>query len=661
MTRLVWSAIVKNEAARIDRCISSLLPHIDGAVVVDTGSTDGTPDRILDLFKAADKPVELHFAGFENFSQARNIALQRARESKLDWDFLLLADADMELRVDRSDWINGHKGLSYDMLQVGGSLKYYNRRLLSRQATGWYQGVTHEYLDVGSSGVIDGAYFIDHADGYNRPDKFARDIALLEQALNTEKRPGLVERYHFYLAQSYYDAGQFDKAIGHYRKRVELGGFDEERWYAQMRLALCLRNMGDSAGFLWEMLAAYRMRPQRAETLYELAKFFRERGDNFNSLLFSETGMQVPFPKQDLLFVDDWTYKSGLKEEFSICAYYSERHRRTGAKEANRLALVGSEQARSNLFWYLQPLAEAVPSFKPQRISVLCDAGWVPMNPSVINHEGKPLILVRTVNYTITDEGQYRIRASDGSLAGDNPICTRNFIGSDAGDWREIALPSNWPDPKFHLVRGFEDSRLFQWRGEFYILSTVRELTHEGWCEQVLAPLVLSQQEVRVENKWRHILPEFRRHEKNWMPWVDGEELLFVYRLGTLINSKGETVFEEKLPWDVGHVSGGSQVVKIEAGRLQHWLAIVHEARQIPGRPNRYYQHRFVVFDNHKRVTRISPPFFFFDRQIEFAAGLAFIPSKMQLVVSFGVRDCEAWTVTMDPDDVIQFCYRDAL
>ena len=45
--KLVWNAIVKNEAAIIERCVNSLLPHIDGAVVVDTGSTDGTPDLLM--------------------------------------------------------------------------------------------------------------------------------------------------------------------------------------------------------------------------------------------------------------------------------------------------------------------------------------------------------------------------------------------------------------------------------------------------------------------------------------------------------------------------------------------------------------------------------------------------------------------------------------
>jgi glycosyltransferase involved in cell wall biosynthesis len=653
--KLAWNAIVRNESARIERCVRSLLPYIDCAVVVDTGSEDPTPDLIQQLFTQAGKQLELHRAPFIDFAQARNAALKAARESKLEWDYLLLADADMELKVERPDWINGHSGPAYDMRQVGGSLSYYNRRLLSRQATGGYVGVTHEYLDVGTAGVIAGAYFVDHADGANRVDKFKRDIALLEAAIKTEIKPGLVERYHFYLAQSYFDAHDWAKAAEYYKKRVTLGGYLEEQWYAQLQYANCLRNMGDSAGFLWEMLAAYRMRPHRAEVLYELAKHFRERGDNHASLLFSETGMRVPFPDKDLLFVNTYAYKSGLKEEFSICAYYDERRRRSGAKEANKLALAGSEQARFNLFWYLQPLSELVPSFRAQQIPFAHEAGWVPMNPSVINQDGVPTYLLRTVNYTITPEGQYRIRGSDGSIAGHHPICTRNFIGSFLGGWTEIALPLNWPEPKFSLVRGFEDARLFAWQGKLYTLSTVRELTHEGWCEQVLAPLDL--ENGRFQSEWQRILPTHRAHEKNWMPWVDGDELIFVYRLGALVNLQGESIHRDTLPWNVGHISGGSQVVKVD----RHWLAIVHEARQIPGRPNRYYQHRFVIWDHHKRVERISEPFFFFDRQIEFAAGLAYFPEKMQLMVSFGVRDCEAWTATMDVHDVIQFVYRDAL
>jgi len=657
MTKLLWNAIVKNEAARIERCVASLLPHIDGAVIVDTGSTDQTLVMLSDLFKKADKPLEIHHAPFENFSQARNAALERARDSKLEWDYALLVDADMELKVTKTDWINGHDGLSYDMKQVTtGGLGYFNRRLVHRRAPGHYVGVTHEYLDIAGAGSLDGAYFLDHADGANRPDKFRRDIKLLKAAMKTESNPGLVQRYHFYLAQSYYDSCNWVKAAEHYKKRVELGGWDEEVWNAQLHYAHCLLHLGQKQNFIWEMLRTYEMRPSRAETLCDLAKFFREKGDNHVSLLFSVPGMLKPRPN-DYLFVAETTYKSEIKEEFAISAYYDPTLRKNGAIVANSLALAGSEQARSNLYWYMKPIKELVPSFSPTRIEFTPPDGYVAMNPSITSAGGELHALVRTVNYTITEDGQYRVRGSDGSINADNPIHTRNFIGVGA-DWAEIGMPPNWPDPKFALVRGFEDSRLFAWQGGFWTLSTVRELTHEGWCEQVLAPLVNAGDRWHYGENWLQILPTVRLQEKNWMPWVssDGQQLSFVYRLGTLFNSLGEVIYEDKSPWQSGNISGGSQVVKIND---ETFIAIVHEAGQVPGRPTRYYRHRFVTFDGNRRPKAISPSFFFNDRLIEFAAGLVYLPEKRQLVVSYGLRDCEAWTATMDLDEVLAFVLKE--
>jgi glycosyltransferase involved in cell wall biosynthesis/predicted GH43/DUF377 family glycosyl hydrolase len=666
---LVWNAICKNESAIIGRCLNSLLPHVDGAIVADTGSTDGTPDLIRHAFETAGKPVEVHSISFENFSQARNEALRLARASSIDYRYLLFADCDMELVVEKNNWLNGQEGLSYDMEQRSGSLHYFNRRLLSRHADGFYKGVTHEYLDVGSSGAVDGAYFIDHADGANRPDKLARDVAMLEQALATETTPGLVQRYTFYLASSYFDLEQWERASHYYKRRTELGGYAEECWYAQLRFALCLAKMGDKAGFVWEMLKAYEMRPQRAESFYELAKFFRELGDaNRRSLLFSEPGMALQRPA-DMLFINDYVYHTGLKEEFSICAYYSERHRRRGKETINQLALAcngtdwSREQARKNLFWYLQPLKNDVPSFQASRLPFQPPDGWVAMNPSVINRDGKPLILVRTVNYEITDKGQYVSRTGDVAADGIPIIRTRNWLvrlspaGTIASSF-PLRLPEDLPN-EFELVQGFEDSRLFECGGKLWTLSTVRQTTREGWCEQALSLLANTADGEVAYDSWFVIHPQERRHEKNWMPWPEDNMLHFVYRLGALVNSSGENFHRDTLSVDVGHISGGSQVIKVEVGGRSHWLALVHEARFIPGQSVRYYQHRFAIWDHHKRFERISQPFFFNDRQIEFAAGLALIDGK--LMASYGVRDEEAWIATMDPQEVVNFVYRGEL
>jgi glycosyltransferase involved in cell wall biosynthesis len=649
--KLGWNCILRNEAAIISRCLDSIIPHVDYGIVVDTGSTDSTVAMVRAAFEKASKPLELGAAEFVNFSDARNLALLAARASHLPWDYLVLSDADMALVVDDPDWkrqLNG--GLAYDVRQVAGTLNYWNRRILSRNATGDYKCPTHEFLDVPTAGNLDGIWFQDFADGSNRPEKFERDINLLEEMLKTETNEGLIQRAHFYLGQSYFDKRDWAKAAEHYKIRAGLGGFAEERWNAQLHYAHCLENSGDRPGFVWEMLRAYELRPHRAETLYDLARYFRERGENHSSLLFSEAGMD-PQPHTDQLFVNKYAASTGMREDFAICAYYAGgKIRDRGAQVCNELALEGSEQARGNMFWYLRPLAEHVPSFKPTWLKFDLDDGWAATNPSVINYQGRPILVLRTVNYTITTEGVYVIRGKDSSLSADwnvNFIHTRNYLvrDLDAATADELPLPENWPEPKFHPVRGLEDSRLFEWQGALWTISNVRELNAEGWCEQILVPLNARGQ------PWMRILPKKRYHEKNWQPWVKNNELRFVYRQGTLVDDDGNVVFESDSGFDASQISGGSQVIEADGV----YLSLVHEARTIPGRPNRYYAHRFVRYAVDGAVTGMSMPFYFHDKQIEFAAGLAYFPDKRQLMASYGVRDCEAWVARMELDEVLAF------
>jgi hypothetical protein len=529
-----------------------------------------------------------------------------------------------------------------------------------RSAAGRFVGVTHEYLDVPTAGRLDGAEFIDHADGANRPDKLARDIALIEQALRTETRPGLIERYTFYLAQTYFDLGRFPEAAARYRERVALGGFDEERWYAQYRLALCWLRRDDPANFIRHMLAAFQMRPTRAEPLVELARHYRERGDNHASLLFSTAAMALPYPKDDLLFVDDYACRHGARDEFAICAFYKPTLRSRGAQVCDEIALSRSapsrsrDQARANQYWYLQPLEEHVPSFEPKQIEIEVADGYAATNPSVVHDRGRTFVLVRAVNYIITPEGHYVARTPNGTGAGPDAIRTRNYLVDINGKIvMELGLPPNWPEPQYQLVRGFEDSRLFVWNDTLWTSSCVRELTPEGWCETVIAPIAnRNAGGLSYGIDWKQILPKERQHQKNWAPFVKDGELVFVYRLDTIVNLEGEVIAHHDLDIDVGHISGGSQVIRIAP---QLHLALVHEARTIPGRGNRYYQHRFVAFDRAGKLTQISPPFVFHDRQIEFCAGLAYFPAERQIMVSYGVRDAEAFLGTMYIDEVLKF------
>lgn len=88
MTTLAAVLIVRDEARCIARCLESAAPWVDRIVVLDTGSTDGTPDL------ARQHGAEVHHLAWpDDFSVARNQALD-------------LADADWNLILDADEWID---------------------------------------------------------------------------------------------------------------------------------------------------------------------------------------------------------------------------------------------------------------------------------------------------------------------------------------------------------------------------------------------------------------------------------------------------------------------------------------------------------------------------------------------------------------------------
>lgn len=660
--RLCLNMIVRNEADKIVRCLRSVYPYISSWVICDTGSTDDTVAAIEGFFRARGIPGRIVTCEFDNFSQARNVALASARELALNNpDYFLLCDADMELVVENPAAFDNLTGRAYLMTQKAGGLAYHNVRLLKADDTAWYVGPTHEYIDATYSGLLEGAHFVDHADGSNRSDKYTRDVRLLVDDLLRDPKNG---RSWFYLAQSYRELGRWPEALCCYQRRVEVGGWDEEVWNAQFNIAHCHKNMGNEAEFIRNLLLAYNMRPRRAEPLFDLAHHFRDLGWNAPAALFAEVGMAIPYPN-DSLFVNEWVYKVGLREEFSIAGFYNDRTKQKAFETCNELSLVKgydwqSHQARRNLYHYLPRLDHLVRSFRPERIELPVPDGYTAMNPSVAMRGSELCCVVRAVNYVITPDGQYAIKGNDGSVNNANPIHTRNLLarfGTEFGltekrrphTVREIVYKDTMP-VKYGLVRGFEDMRLIPRGHDLFISACVRELDESGVCRQVLAKIGKDHTLCQIDPIYR--VPE--QYEKNWMPILrrPDEAIQFMYRLNHLVDADGKDVKIFPSDLGVGHISGGSQVIPFFDG----WLALVHEAMQHDDYAKRYYQHRFAFFNEDLSLRSLSLPFVFLDKQIEFAAGLCWL-DEFHLCLSFGVRDCEAWMARIDAEDVMEMVH----
>lgn len=315
--------IVKDETAIIERCLTALRPHIDSWVILDTGSTDGTQRRIEELLDGV--PGYCVQGHFENFGQARNDALATARDLAATWvdapqfDYLLLADADMELAVTDPTWrenLTGHHAL----LQRSQHLTYRNTRIIPANSTARYVGVTHEYLDVpDGTTLLDGLHFIDHTDGSSRGDKYSRDIALLTEAHTDNPQDA---RTVFYLAQSHRDNGDLDQALRWYDRRIQMGGWAEEAWYARYQLGVLAVRLGAGPSVVADgFLAAHQARPARAEPLTALARYHRERGEHHLALIYASQAIRVPYPKQDRLFIDHSCYQWRALDEYALACH----------------------------------------------------------------------------------------------------------------------------------------------------------------------------------------------------------------------------------------------------------------------------------------------------------------------------------------------------
>jgi tetratricopeptide (TPR) repeat protein len=330
MARVCLNMIVKDEAAIIERCLAAVAAHIDCWVILDTGSSDATPEIIESFFAERGVPGRLVRGRFENFEQARNDALDAARGSDLEFDWILLADADMELQVEDPTWRNRLVGPACLLLQRSGTFAYRNLRLLRRDHPARYVGVTHEYLDLGAAPVsLNGVWFLDHAQGSSRTVKFARDIDLLTKALEAEPENA---RYVFYLAQSYRDSGEPAQAIECYRRRAAMGGWAEEVWYALFQIGVLGERLGaGDSHIVPAYLAAWQFRPSRAEPLVALAAYHRKTGDRHHLAdLFARQALAIPLTS-DMLFVEESAYGWAALDEAAVAAYWVGDHARSAA------------------------------------------------------------------------------------------------------------------------------------------------------------------------------------------------------------------------------------------------------------------------------------------------------------------------------------------
>ena len=317
--------IVKNEVDVVAEVLDSVARYISSWVIVDTGSTDGTQDLICNHMARLGIPGELHERPWRDFGHNRTEALNLAHGRG---DYIWVIDAD-DIVVGTPEFGCLTADVYFVRLKVR-SVVYWRPQLF-RDGVPWrYEGVTHEsaVCDVPfTEERLGGDYYIEDRQVSSRNlsgQKFARDRDML--LAEVERNPEDA-RSVFYLAQSYFDLGDFVDARKWYERRVEMGGWDEEVYYSMVRLAESMAKLD----WPWVVvqdayLKAWEFRPTRAEALHAIARRYREDQRYLPAHLFAQRAAQIPFPEKDLLFVGADVYAWRAIDEQAVSASQLGKH-----------------------------------------------------------------------------------------------------------------------------------------------------------------------------------------------------------------------------------------------------------------------------------------------------------------------------------------------
>ena len=269
------NAIAGDEEHCIRRMLESVKPFI-GYWVISCNGTDNTQEIIRDVL--SDIPGELMERPWVNYAHNRTEALVQGR-GKAQYHMIIDCDETFEREMPFKDLDLPH----YTCNAVNTDGSPFTRQLLLRDDCNWrYESAAHNYPICESAtpesplagGMVYGK-LTHYADGFTWADNKQKNLDkahLLEEAVkDTDRDEHKIHRDYFYMGECYFMAGDIEKAVEVHEKRMNMGGWEEERWTSQLRVASLTADMS-------KLLACFEARPQRPEPLFYIGESMRAQG-----------------------------------------------------------------------------------------------------------------------------------------------------------------------------------------------------------------------------------------------------------------------------------------------------------------------------------------------------------------------------------------------
>jgi tetratricopeptide (TPR) repeat protein len=635
LPKLALNMIVKNESKIITRLFDSLVGIIDCYCICDTGSTDNTVQLITEYFAARGVPGRVIHEPFKNFEHNRTFALHACKDAAntgdIYADYILLMDADMVLekgpQFDATQFkLNLGKGDVFHLFQGNDNFSYKNVRIVKNKLSISYWGVTHEVISTPDGTKYDQiersvAFINDIGDGGAKSDKFVRDIRLLTEGLREKPNN---DRYTFYLANSYRDNGEREKAIETYKKRIEIGGWFDEIWQSYYNIGRCYAWSGEHEKAIAYWMLAYDFFPKRLENIYEIMTYYRNQSKHKLVYEFYCMAMRqledVDKSKIDYLFLQNDIYDYKIDYEYTISGYYyNPDNIDLGALSmyvmcAKNIDAGILRNVLSNYKFYSDSLPGAAIQIKSP---ALASDDFNSSTPSMCFHDGSLVTNHRQVNYYINESGGYVNREH---IITHNVFTVHYTTNDGSDDVPSVSASFTLDYNREHDARyvGLEDMRLFEHAGTTYFTAnrglpddTMRvEYGHIDYENKraVSALLTKPDGQTKIEKNWvlYAAADDHLRVVYKWWP-------LTTYEIGhanTLVNK-----CEHKTPRLFESVRGSTNGIRVGAETWFICHVVSYEDR-------RYYYHILVAINTATgAVTRWSRLFTFEREKVEYVLG----------------------------------------
>ncbi len=273
-------------------------------------------------------------------------------------------------------------------------------------------------------------------------------------------------------------------------------------------------------------------------------------------------------------------------------------------------------------------------------------------NPSIVSYHGELHVNYRWSNYKFIN-AQFHSQINGKAVSWNNPIITHNLRGvlapsgtiqrTDSEFWK---FPPCQTHPNW--AQGFEDTRLFVFRGELWYICTSLNVSPSQCCEMLIG----------TQTKlFRLQSPDPNRSEKNWLPFEHNNRLLLIYSWAPFViyemnPETGQTsVFRSEKPaLQLSGFKGSTCPCRTSEG----YLVVTHEQFKHP-KFYRNYVHRIVSLNMDLEITHISPAFKLKNQHpVEYICGLTCQDDTVYM--TWGEMDTRAYVSTLPLDQVLKFC-----